>query len=353
MTEPTENAHVAPLTTGEKWLFSVLGAVSAGLAGACFWGMFNHVRDAMAPFAGHLAWLIPVGSDVGLLLAAVFSVIFEAKAIKCWWLRYATLPFIALQIGLNVGAAHGNPLGTGGSLALPAFYILIIEVWRVIFRWRRNLLDKTSRDRIPVARWFAACGDTRELRTFMILWRVNSYEDALGMRQQLRLAEARLKDYYGALWGRDVSAALLAKLHMPATMAEACAEIAKLVSGAKTRVQRTGPDEAAGRPAAVRADCCEAHRLLAAGQTIELSPETARALNEAHKKVHGSPMGADPLRLLFKIGTVASRQLRNRLAESGPAVGPVGSGQSGESGESGRDALVGSGSVNGSSGGGR
>ena len=336
------------LTSGQKWLVAVLMAASLALAAMSFLVMFQAVRDAMEPFFGGLAWAVPIGTDTGLLITSALDVLFEVLGMRCRWLRWVAAVFIGLQLGLNVGAAHGSPIGSAGHATLPVLFVTILEAWRFFFRKRRNLVKKSDRDRIPLARWSAAPGRTWALRRLMVLWNILDYAEALTMLGQIELAQATLSRVYGRSWRHEADPDLLMKLHMAQFTAEACAAIQKLGTAASKRDDAPRDKSRGSIPKGMTTDCCEVHRKVAAKETLEMTDETIRAVNAEHLRMHGTTVGAEPLRKLFRIGQKPSRDLRNRLAESGRQVGLVGLPGPGSVGV-GHGAPVGS--VNGSSGG--
>lgn len=338
----TQAGALPALTRWQITVFAVLGVLSAALAGLAFLGMFTSVSHAMTPYFGPLAWVVPIGLDDGLLLVALFCVVLECFGMRCRWLRWVELVFVGLQLGVNVSAGDGSPIGSIGHASLPVLYVTVIEIWQWFVRKRRNLIQAKDRERIPLARWIAAPFETWELRRVMVLWGINRYSDALAMMQRVRIAESVLRRVYGSAWKLDTDGELLTMLHTPEFFAEAFERIRKMGAAEKKAAVRPpvrrdaeNGDAAGGDAAGTEVkDCCGSHRALSTQTVIPYTFDAARALNNEHIAVHGAPIGAGSLMKLFAKGTYPARQLRDQLAESGSQSGSVGSGQSGQSGQS-------------------
>lgn len=365
-------AHTPPHTPGQdgpppltKPMKTALGGLAAGsgaLAGMAFVGMFSAVRAAVRPWAHKLAWTIPVGTDLGIIILSAIAIWLEwaqkgvpaEKRLKLWWLRGLIWILIGLQLGINIGSANGNLFGSAVHAVLPVLFISILEVWQFIIRWRRGLVadrgPKAKRDRIPLARYRADWSGTREIRRHMILWGVNSYERALDMLQQKRRAEASLRVMFPDSSDKPPQD-LVFMLGTARYLDDACAEIARLRKKYDQGVTPKGetgrridnivsPGEGGkDRAAGAAPGCCEAHRALALKQILPL--EKAATVNDGHIAAHGSAIGADNLRLLFKVGTPRARQLRDDLKASrgsghrsgGESGSASGSGPAPESGQ--------------------
>lgn len=386
--EPGGRAAPPPLGTGLRWTLGVLAAASGALAGMAFVGMFSAVTKAVRPFFGKFAWMVPAGTDLGILILSGFAIWLEwaqkdvpaGKRLNLWWLRGLILTLIGLQLGINLGSAHGDPFGSAVHAVLPVLFVSILEVWQFIIRWRRGLVadrgPKRKRDKIPFARYLADFHGSREIRRHMILWGVTSYKEALDMLQKKRRAEASLAVMFPRGYNRPPQD-LVFMLGTSKYLDDACAEIAKLRKSfdkgqnPKTAFEQKpddivnpGPGGGKDRDRAEGqvAECCAAHQALTLRQVLPLEAPNgdgtvdpignAAAVNEAHIARHGSAIGADNLRLLFKIGTPNARKLRDDLKarrqsghgpglESGAQSGPQSGSRSGEESGPGRDAQSG------------
>ena len=375
-----DDAALPALSGWSRFILALLALGSAALAAMSFAGMFDAVRDAMQKWFGGDAWMIPVGTDLGIVLTSAFSVFFEAKGMALWWLRPVTLAFVGLQLGLNVGAAHGDPLGSAGHAVLPLLFLTIIETWTYFIRKRRNLIHKNkNRERIPFARYLADWRGSRDLRRRMILWDITRYTEALDMRQQVLRAEAGLGEIYGPKWRKTAPQDLVMMLNTSKYLDEACREIARALerhrrerdtrrAGEAPAPQRTpaaansGPAaENSARPAAGIRKCCAIHTLIDTNsKRPERDPEkrfsAAKVLWAEHVQAHGEQPGAETLNKVLTIGGGPARELRDQLikwhAQSGSRSATGSGGQSATGSGRGAEGAVGpesgSGHANGS-----
>lgn len=369
-----------PLTPPQRWAVAVLATGSAALAAMAFVGMFRPVRHAMVAWFGSLAWMIPVGTDIGIVLMSLFSMLFEwlnmsAGAIG---MRLASWVFIGMQLGINVGVAKGDPEGSAGHAVLPVLFVGILEGWQYFIRFRRGLTGnrkprKTGKDRerIPSARWRADWRGTREVKRLMVLWGIDQYRTALAMRQRILYAHASLEHMYGHTWHSEAPREILVMLGTADLLEKALAEIAAMRAdfdkGKNPRpgwVTRTINSASSGNggggeipkgesakgqkppqpiPASGTTACtaCAVHRAEASGTVLPIGQ--AAAVWAEYGRVHqGSTVGVDRLRVLFRIGTSGARQLRNQLAAGTDPAAVAGSGPAG-SGPAGSGRPVGSG----------
>lgn len=385
----------APLTTAMKSTLGVLAAASGALAAMAFVGMFSAVRTAVRPWAHGLAWMIPAGTDLGIIILSAIAIWLEwaqkdapaGNRLKLWWLRGLIWILIGLQLGINVGAAKGNPFGSAVHAVLPVLFISILEVWQFILRWRRGLVashgPKSKRDRIPLARYRADFRGTREIGRHMILWNVTSYTEALDMLQKKRRAEASLAVIFPGT-SDPPPQDLVFQLDTSKYLDDACDQIAKMRRAwdkganpketSQRRLDNIVPPGAGDQSNGRVPECCEAHQALALKQVLPMEKASpggaadpvgnAARVNDAHIAAHGSAIGADNLRMLFKIGTPNARKLRDDLRarrksghgsgqESGRESAPGRGSRSGRESDasrgsgSGGDALAGVGSANG------
>lgn len=352
-----------PLTTSHKWMLGGLGTGSLALAVMAFKGMFGPVRDAMRPWFHANAWMIPVGTDLGIILTSLFNVYLELTGMRLWWLRWVTLLFLGLQLGINIGVADGDPLGSAGHAVLPSLFITIVEVWIYLIRKRRKAAQ-TEPEKVEWRRYLADFSGSREIAKLMTRWGI-TYATALNMLQQQKLAFAHLHIIYGKRWESEAPYDLLVMLHMPDTFDQAIKDIAKKlaeyrkgqkqVSNSEREISRDlgvnpsdGPrNENAGNPrnsetanqnSGKDGFCCDVHWMIFRAkefderQPVELSNGdrsvdpigNAERINNIHIAEHGSAIGRDNLGLLFKLGAPRAKKLRDDLAarrESGARPG--------------------------------
>jgi hypothetical protein len=113
-------AVVAPLLSA----LAVLGGI----------GSFTTVRDLAQPWFGYLAWIVPVGVDLGILALLAWDLLAEYLALSWPVLRWTAWAFIAVTVYLNIAAAHGNPVAAVMHAAMPVLFITVIEGIRHLIR---------------------------------------------------------------------------------------------------------------------------------------------------------------------------------------------------------------------------
>jgi hypothetical protein len=372
---PSDVPAASKLSNWSKVSLCLLALVALALAVMSFKGMFTAVRHAVQPYFGKDAWMVPVGTDLGIFFFACADVWLEAHRMQLWWVRWFILSLIGLQLGLNIGAAHGDPLGSAAHAVLPVVFVGIIEFWRYLIRKRRNLIHQSDRERIPFARWVADFKGSRDLRGRMVLWDIKQYKVALAMRQQVLRAEAALKEIFGDKWKKKAPQDLVMMLNTSEYLDEACKEIAKKLADKRKRDEadergsgdaqaqqrpahpaaaNSGPAaENSARPAAGIRKCCRVHALLTGNSKLpEKDPEKrlaiAKVLWAGYMQAHPDPrdpLGAETLTKVLTIGGGPARELRDELnawwAQSGSQSGSGSGGQSAPGSGPGDEAPVG------------
>ena len=361
-----EPGRLPPMSGPLKWVVSVLGAASLALAVMSFIGMFSVVQEAIRPWHHHQSWMIPVGTDLGIIVTIAWNIVFKAIGMRPRGLRLVTWLFIGLQMGLNVGAAHGDPLGSLSDVVLPSLFVVLAEILQFFIRMHRKRVTASERERIPPARFLADWRGSRDLRRRMILWDVNKYSEALDMQQQALRAEASLAVMYGPGWRKKAPADLLSLLNTKKYLDEACAEIKRLRTEYDKQNRNTGmqqrpvaagsnvesPGEANGNPNAERRPsekrtCCILHQAVSEG--AKLPKEEGRNVRDDHFRAHGRRPGADILQKAVTCSIDYARELCREPDGSGAQSGHASGSQSGASGHTGVGQRVGAGSMNGSS----
>jgi hypothetical protein len=160
-------------------------------------GSFTTVRNLAQPWFGHLAWIIPVGVDLGILALLTWDLLAEYLALSWPMLRWTAWAFIAATVYLNIAAAHGNPTAAIMHAAMPVLFITVIEGIRHLIRQLTGLATGTRIERIPLSRWLLAPRTTFLLGRRMILWHVTSYRDGLALEHDHLTAVSRLQETYG------------------------------------------------------------------------------------------------------------------------------------------------------------
>jgi hypothetical protein len=121
-------------------------------------GSFTTVRDLAQPWFGHLAWIVPIGVDLGILALLAWDLLAEYLGLSWPMLRWTAWAFIAATVYLNIAAAHGNPVAAVMHAAMPVLFITVIEGIRHLIRQLTGLATGTRIERIPLSRWLLAPG---------------------------------------------------------------------------------------------------------------------------------------------------------------------------------------------------
>jgi hypothetical protein len=254
-------AVVAPLLCA----LAVLGGI----------GSFTTVRDLAHPWFGQLAWIIPVGVDLGILALLAWDLLAEHLGLSWPLLRWTAWAFIAATVYLNIAAAHGNPTAAIMHAAMPVLFITVIEGIRHLIRQFTGLAVGTRIERIPLSRWLLAPRSTALLARSMILWHVTSYRDGLHLEYQRLLAISRLQQDYGR-WRWRWRAPLADRLALRLTPAQAAAKTGAPVISAL-------PDASPSEPSAAVAPLTEHDQrlLVAATGIVRNASAEGRALSQA------------------------------------------------------------------------
>jgi len=190
-------AHRAAIITAASVVAPLLCAL-ATLGGI---GSFATVRYLAGPWFGHLAWIVPVGVDAGILALLAWDLLAEYLGLPWPVLRWTAWAFIAATVYLNIAAAHGSPTASVMHAAMPILFVTVIEGIRHLIRQITGLATGTRIERIPLSRWLLAPRTTFLLARRMVLWHVTSYHDGLQLEYHRLLAVSRLQQAHGRwLW---------------------------------------------------------------------------------------------------------------------------------------------------------
>lgn len=211
-------------------------------------GSFTTIRDMAEPWFGELAWIVPVGMDVGIFLLLAWDLLMEHLALPWPVLRWVAWTFIAGTVTVNVLAAAGDAAGIVMHAAMPVLFITVVEGVRHLIRQWVGLATGTRIERIPVARWLLAPLSTALLWRRMVLWHITTYRRALELEYRHLLAVSHLQRRYGR-WAWRWHAPLadrIALRRLPAEMARPNASSSPCSCGLETAGP---PEQAVGRPA--------------------------------------------------------------------------------------------------------
>ena len=216
------------LTGPQRVVAALVGTLSLTLAGLAFAGMFTAVKTEMVPFFHSIAWIVPVGVDVGILALISAGILLEWLAMPMPALRYVAMTFMGASVWLNVSAAHGSATGAVGHAALPVLFIACIEAIRHAVRRTAGMANGTVRDGIPFARWILAFPSSFKMFRRMVLQRINSYPQAAALEVSRRHAIAQLRAMHGPQWRRVAPGDLVWMLEKGVSVADAITRVAEL-----------------------------------------------------------------------------------------------------------------------------
>lgn len=243
MTKQQESRN--KLTGPQRVVAALVGTLSLTLAGLAFAGMFTAVKTEMTPFFHSLAWIVPVGVDVGILALISAGILLEWIAMPMPALRYVAMTFMGASVWLNVGAAHGSTTGAVGHAALPVLFIACIEAIRHAVRRTAGMANGTVRDGIPFARWILAFPSSFKMFRRMVLQRINSYPKAAALEVSRRRAIAQLRAMHGPQWKRVAPGDLVWMLEKGVSVEDAIARVAEItgIPSPAAPVLGTGPED--------------------------------------------------------------------------------------------------------------
>ncbi|MGW2214630.1 DUF2637 domain-containing protein [Nonomuraea sp. NPDC001684] len=195
-----------PLSEGEQILISVTAAAVGVLGLVGFVISFATVMNAAKPTFGALAFLLPLGVDLGIGVFSALDIVLARLDMRVRWLRFIPWTLTAVTVYLNVAAYTGVADGPDwfaviAHAILPGLWVVAVEIGTHAVRKRANLANPSRRlDSIRVSRWVLSPLLTFALWRRMVLWEVRSYPDALNRERDRILAKTDLQDRYGRLW---------------------------------------------------------------------------------------------------------------------------------------------------------
>jgi hypothetical protein len=168
-----------------------------GLAALGGLGSYATVRQAARPYFGHLAWIVPIGMDVGILILLAWDLLMEYLDLAWPVLRWVAWAYISATIAVNIYAARGDLAGSVMHAAMPVLFITVVEGVRHLIRQQAGLASGTRRERIPTPRWLLAPLSSGLLWRRMMLWNVTVYGQGLHLEYERLLAVSGLQQRYG------------------------------------------------------------------------------------------------------------------------------------------------------------
>ncbi|MFI0424587.1 DUF2637 domain-containing protein [Spongiactinospora sp. 9N601] len=193
-----------PLSQGERTTVNVTAAATAVLGLLGFVISFATVASAAAPSFGRLAWIVPLGVDLGIAVFSALDIVLARLGMRLRWLRLIPWTLTAATVYLNIATYLSAPLvdwfAVVSHAVLPLLWVMAVEVGAHTVRKRADLAKADRRDGIRRSRWLLAPLATFALWRRMVLWEIRSYPAALARERDRILAKTDLQDRYGRLW---------------------------------------------------------------------------------------------------------------------------------------------------------
>lgn len=200
-----QDAHALPPVEGRlKTAVTAVSIAVAALGLLGFVNSFHRVDQSAQPSFHGLAWTVPTGIDLGILIFSALDIVLALLKMRIAWLRLIPWALTWVTIDLNISNPQGAaPLSGFDRLAhgvLPALWAISVEVGAHVVRKRARLSDTKRMDRVRVSRWLLAPLPTLGLWRRMVLWEERSYPVALEREKTRLLTKTELQDAYGLWW---------------------------------------------------------------------------------------------------------------------------------------------------------
>ncbi|WP_285498340.1 DUF2637 domain-containing protein [Actinomadura sp. NBRC 104425] len=177
------SAVVAPMIVA----LAVLGGV----------GSFATVREMAEPHFGGLAWIVPIGMDLGISILLAWDLLMEYLGLPWPVLRWVAWAYIVGTVLVNVAAADGALAGSVMHAAMPLLFVTVVEGVRHLIRQWVGLATGSRVERVPATRWVLAPISSLLLWRRMILWHITGYRQGLELEYRHLMAVSALQQEYG------------------------------------------------------------------------------------------------------------------------------------------------------------
>ncbi|MFA1546136.1 DUF2637 domain-containing protein [Actinomadura chokoriensis] len=180
-----------------RWAAAGVAPLIAALAILGGLGSFTTIREMAEPHFKGLAWIVPVGMDVGILILLVWDLLMEYLDLPWPVLRWVAWLYITGTVLVNVSAAHGDFAGSLMYAAMPVLFVTVIEGVRHLIRRWVGLASSSRVERVPMARWVLAPASSLLLWRRMVLWHITEYQQGLELERHHLEAVSQLQREYG------------------------------------------------------------------------------------------------------------------------------------------------------------
>ena len=199
---PRSPERVLGDSPGEKAAAITIGLAALALAVTGMTVSFTVVNREMADYFGHLAFAVPLGVDLAILVFSSADLLQTFWRMNIRWVRLTPAAFTAATVYMNVKAG-----GPGAVLvahaAMPSLWVVFIEFVRTVIQLRITQVDQLPDKQIPIARWLLTPWSTWKLWRRMKLWHLEDYPEALKLEAQRAARSVYLEHTYGSRWLRN------------------------------------------------------------------------------------------------------------------------------------------------------
>lgn len=171
--------------------------LAGALGAAGFAVSFFTVEKTMRPYFDELAWLVPAGTDLGIIVFTLLDIVLARRGQRIPWMRYIPWVLTAATIYLNVSAYTALEAQVAHAV-LPSLWVVFSEAIARIMREKAEDETPTTK-KVPLIRWACAPVATLILWRAMRLWDIDTYTEALEREEERQLARAVMKDCFGSV----------------------------------------------------------------------------------------------------------------------------------------------------------
>ncbi len=194
-----QEARPDPLRGAWMALAVVIGAMAAMIALGGMTLSFRSVWVEMIPAFGAWAALVPIVVDLTVFVFSGVDLVLARLDMSHPLARWMVYAATGGTVYLNYSAG-GTSAGRVAHVLMPSIWVVFVELMRHVVRTQVGLATGNRRQAIPLSRWLLSPAPTFLLFRRMVLWRVNSYGDAL-TRERTRLAAlATVRELAGRGW---------------------------------------------------------------------------------------------------------------------------------------------------------
>lgn len=210
-------ARDVKLTWGQRGivLLATLGGITSAACG--YITNFAGLTDYAEKKHWSVPEALPVGLDVAIPTLLMFDYVATVQGARFPFLRWCAWGLTAFTVFAGATAATPPEQDMEWSTValkgiMPVLGVIMVEFARLWALHKRNLLEKTDRDSIPLARWIAAPWPTLLMKRQMVLWNETSYPRAIAREAALLYSQSLLETKYGGDWKKTAPVSLRYRL---------------------------------------------------------------------------------------------------------------------------------------------